>query len=93
MRTDDAVGMLAMQQLRADPRFPRSVSLIEGGTLGLDLLIRWTASPICWLSMLSTPGATPGTLLRLQPGTKSPSADFEERAPAGLLRSDWRRCA
>lgn len=38
MRTDDALGMLAIQRLRADPRLPENVALIEGGTLGLDLL-------------------------------------------------------
>ncbi len=38
MRADDALGMLAVQRLRSDPRMPPSVLLIEGGTLGLDLL-------------------------------------------------------
>ncbi len=38
MRADDAVGMLAIQRLHSDPRLPSSVLLIEGGTLGLDLL-------------------------------------------------------
>lgn len=38
MRTDDAVGMLAIQGLRADPRLPLFVLAIEGGTLGLDLM-------------------------------------------------------
>jgi hydrogenase maturation protease len=38
MRADDALGMLAIQRLRSDPRLPSSVLLIEGGTLGLDLL-------------------------------------------------------
>jgi hydrogenase maturation protease len=64
MRTDDAVGMLAIQQLRADPRFPRSVSLIEGGTLGLDLL--YPLDGITHLLALDAidAGARPGTLLR-----------------------------
>jgi hydrogenase maturation protease len=38
MRADDALGMLAIERLRSDPRLPSSVLLIEGGTLGLDLL-------------------------------------------------------
>lgn len=38
MRADDAVGMLAVQALRMDPRLPPSVLTIDGGTLGLDLL-------------------------------------------------------
>ena len=64
MRTDDAVGMLAIQRLRADPRFPRSVSLIEGGTLGLDLL--HPLDGVTHLLALDAidAGATPGTLLR-----------------------------
>jgi hydrogenase maturation protease len=64
MRTDDAVGMLAIQQLRADPRFPRSVSLIEGGTLGLDLL--HPLDGVTHLLALDAidAGAAPGTLLR-----------------------------
>ena len=64
MRTDDAVGMLTIQQLRADPRFPRSVSLIEGGTLGLDLL--YPLEGITHLLALDAidAGAKPGTLLR-----------------------------
>jgi hydrogenase maturation protease len=64
MRTDDAVGMLAIQQLRADPRFPRCVSLIEGGTLGLDLLHPLDGvTHLLALDAIDT-GAAPGTLLR-----------------------------
>lgn len=64
MRTDDAVGMLALQQLRADPRFPLSVPLIEGGTLGLDLL--HPLEGITHLLVLDAvdAGAQPGALLR-----------------------------
>jgi hydrogenase maturation protease len=64
MRTDDAVGMLAIQQLRADPRFPQAVPLIEGGTLGLDLM--YPLDGITHLLALDAidAGATPGTLLR-----------------------------
>ncbi len=64
MRTDDAVGMLALQRLRADRRFPQSVSLIEGGTLGLDLL--YPLEDITHLLALDAvdAGARPGTLLR-----------------------------
>jgi hydrogenase maturation protease len=66
MRTDDAVGMLAIQQLRADPRFPKSVTLIEGGTLGLDLL--YPLEDITHLVALDAidAGAPPGTLLRFE---------------------------
>lgn len=40
MRTDDAVGMLALQHLAADPRLPAGVPVIEGGVLGMDLIGR-----------------------------------------------------
>jgi hydrogenase maturation protease len=38
MRTDDAFGMLAIDRLAKDKRLPETVRVIEGGTLGLDLL-------------------------------------------------------
>lgn len=64
MRTDDALGMLALQQLRADPCFPRSVTLIEGGTLGLDLMYPLEGiTHLLALDAIDT-GAAPGTLLR-----------------------------
>jgi len=64
MRTDDAVGMLALQRLPADPRFPQSVALIEGGTLGLDLI--YPLEGVTHLLALDAidAGAEPGTLLR-----------------------------
>lgn len=64
MRADDAVGMLAIQRLRIDPRLPASVLLIEGGTLGLDLL--YPLDGVTHLLALDAieSGAAPGTLLR-----------------------------
>ncbi len=64
MRTDDAVGMLALQHLRADPRFPRTAALIEGGTLGIDLI--YPLDGITHLVALDAidAGVEPGTLLR-----------------------------
>lgn len=64
MRADDAVGMLALERLRADPRFPQSIAAIDGGTLGLDLL-----HPLHGVTHLLAidaieAGASPGTLLR-----------------------------
>ncbi|HZZ39888.1 MAG TPA: HyaD/HybD family hydrogenase maturation endopeptidase [Acidobacteriaceae bacterium] len=64
MRTDDAVGMLAVEQLRADGRVPVSVSLVDGGTLGLDLLHPLEgATHVLALDAIES-GAPPGTLLR-----------------------------
>ena len=64
MRTDDAVGMLALQRLRADPHFPRSVAIVEGGTLGLDLI--YPLEGVTHLLALDAidAGAPPGTVLR-----------------------------
>lgn len=66
MRTDDAVGMLALQRLGADPRLLRSVSLIEGGTLGLDLI--YPLDGVTHLLAIDAidAGAAPGTLLRFE---------------------------
>lgn len=64
MRADDAVGMLALQQLRVDVRLPTSVSLVEGGTLGLDLLHPLDgATHLLALDAIDS-GAAAGTLLR-----------------------------
>jgi hydrogenase maturation protease len=64
MRTDDAVGMLAVDRLRIDAQLPEGVTLIEGGTLGLDLL--YPLQGITHLLALDAidAGAEPGTLLR-----------------------------
>lgn len=64
MRADDAVGMLAVQAMRADPRMPSAVHLIDGGTLGLDLL--YPLHGVTHLLALDAidSGAAPGTLLR-----------------------------
>lgn len=64
MRTDDAVGMLAVEQLRGDERLPVSVSLVDGGTLGLDLMYPLDgATHLLALDAIDS-GAEPGTLLR-----------------------------
>jgi hydrogenase maturation protease len=64
MRTDDAVGMLALQRLRADPRFPHSVPLIEGGTLGLDLIYPLDGFTHVLALDAVDAGEKPGTVLR-----------------------------
>ncbi len=66
MRTDDAVGMLALWRLRADARFPQSIPLIEGGTLGLDLLYPLDGfTHVLALDAIDA-GARPGTVLRYE---------------------------
>jgi len=66
MRRDDAVGMLAIERLRADPRLPAGVSIVEGGTLGLDLL--YPLEGVTHLLALDAvdAGAKPGTLQRFE---------------------------
>lgn len=64
MRTDDAVGMLTLRKLTQDRRFPREIEVIEGGTLGLDLLHDlYGVSHLLVLDAVDT-GAAPGTLAR-----------------------------
>ena len=64
MRTDDAVGMLAFECLKVDLQVPRGVKLIEGGTLGLDLI--YPLHGITHLLAIDAidAGVEPGTILR-----------------------------
>lgn len=64
MRTDDAVGMIAVDRLRLDFQLPAGVILIEGGTLGLDLLHPLTGVTHLLALDAIDAGAAPGTLLR-----------------------------
>jgi hydrogenase maturation protease len=64
MRTDDAVGMIAVDRLRLDFQLPGNVTLIEGGTLGLDLLHPLTGVTHLLALDAIDAGAAPGTLLR-----------------------------
>lgn len=66
MRTDDAVGMLAVERLRRDVCLPQGILLIEGGTLGLDLL--HPLDGVTHLLALDAieAGVQPGTLLRFE---------------------------
>jgi hydrogenase maturation protease len=66
MRTDDAAGMLALRRLAADAGFPRDVEVVEGETLGLDLLHDvFGVSHLLVLDAVDT-GAAPGTLTRFE---------------------------
>lgn len=66
MRTDDAAGMLALRRLTGDARFPRDVEVVEGETLGLDLLHGvYGVSHLLVLDAVDT-GAAAGTVTRFQ---------------------------
>jgi hydrogenase maturation protease len=64
MRTDDGVGIHAIRRLSGDGRLPPSVRVIEGGTLGLDLLHSLSGvTHLLAVDAVDT-GAAPGTLSR-----------------------------
>jgi hydrogenase maturation protease len=66
MRTDDAMGMLALRSLTEDGRLPPEVRVIEGGSLGLDLLDSLRGiSHLLALDAVDT-GVAPGTLVRFE---------------------------
>ncbi|HMD96695.1 MAG TPA: HyaD/HybD family hydrogenase maturation endopeptidase [Terriglobia bacterium] len=65
IRSDDAVGIFALQRLQEDPRVPADVSLLEGGTKGMELVPYVSeASRLLVLDAVEV-GAPAGTILRL----------------------------
>ena len=65
LHSDDGVGPKAIEKLRNDPRVPGDVSLIEGGTLGLELLTYiWDCSYLLVLDAVDVE-QPPGTLVRM----------------------------
>jgi hydrogenase maturation protease len=64
MLTDDGIGIHAIRMLSVDSRVPRNVQIIEGGTLGLDLLHSLReVTHLLAVDAVDT-GAAPGTLSR-----------------------------
>ncbi|NOY12755.1 MAG: hydrogenase maturation protease [Deltaproteobacteria bacterium] len=73
LMTDDALGSLTIAQLLRDYRFPEQVELVDGGTLGLDLLPRFEGvSNLLVIDALQM-GEAPGTVFRLE-GEEVPRA-------------------
>ena len=65
LHSDDGVGPQAIGRLRQDPRVLNDVSLIDGGTLGLELLTYvWDCSYLLVLDAVDV-GQPPGTLVRM----------------------------
>jgi len=65
LHSDDGIGPQAIEKLRSDPRVPKDISLIEGGTLGLELLTYiWDCSYLLVLDAVDV-GQPPGTLVRM----------------------------
>jgi hydrogenase maturation protease len=65
LHSDDGIGPQAIERLRGDARIPADVALIEGGTLGLELLTYiWDCSYLLVLDAVDV-GQPPGTLVRM----------------------------
>jgi hydrogenase maturation protease len=65
LHSDDGIGPQAIDRLRGDARVPKDVALIEGGTLGLELLTYiWDCSYLVVLDAVDV-GQPPGTLVRM----------------------------
>jgi hydrogenase maturation protease len=65
LHSDDGVGPRAIERLKSEARVPAGVSLIEGGTLGLELLTYvWDSSYLLVLDAVDV-GQSPGTLVRM----------------------------
>lgn len=65
IRSDDGMGVHAARLLERDPRVPVGVTILDGGTLGLELVPY--ASEACRVLFLDAirSGKTPGTIVRL----------------------------
>lgn len=62
---DDGAGAQAISRLRVDPRVPADVSLVEGGTLGLELLpYVWDCARLIVIDAVDV-GEPPGTVVRM----------------------------
>jgi len=63
--SDDGVGVKVVQLLQQNYRFPANVAIIDGGTLGLDLLPKFEGvSHLIMVDAVET-GGKPGTCVRL----------------------------
>ena len=65
LHRDDGAGPQVISRLRSDTRVPADVSLVEGGTLGLELLpYVWDCDHLIVVDAIDV-GAPPGTLVRM----------------------------
>ena len=65
LHADDGAGVQAIQRLRQDARVPEDVALVEGGTLGLELLpYVWDCSRLIVIDAVDV-GEAPGTVVRM----------------------------
>jgi hydrogenase maturation protease len=65
LHADDGAGAQAIKRLREDARVPGDVSLVEGGTLGLELLpYVWDCSRLIVIDAVDV-GETPGAVVKM----------------------------
>jgi len=63
--SDDGVGVHAARRLQTDPRLPAGVTILDGGTLGLELIpYASDASRLLFLDAVNA-AVSPGTLTRM----------------------------
>ena len=63
---DDGIGVRVVQQLQKRFRFPENVAVMDGGTLGLDLLPALEGVTHLIVVDAVETGVAPGTLVRLE---------------------------
>ena len=73
LMNDDALGVTAIEQLKERYHFPAGVTVVDGGTLGLDLLPMLEGVRKLLVIDAIDMGAPPGALFRLQ-GEEVPRA-------------------
>ncbi len=65
VRTDDGLGVHAIKRLQADPRVPSEITLIDGGTFGIELLAYlYDSSRLLLLDAVDV-GKQAGTMVRM----------------------------
>lgn len=77
---DDGAGVIAVHRLRRGWELPADVRVVDGGTLGLDLLALVAASDRVILVDAVRAAAPPGTLVRLA-GHEVAPAVYERLSP------------
>jgi hydrogenase maturation protease len=77
---DDGLGVVAVEQLRRRYHWPDTVSLVDGGTLGLALLSTLEEADEVWILDAVQAEAPAGTLVRLD-GEQVESALRERLSP------------
>jgi hydrogenase maturation protease len=77
---DDGIGVRVVQSLRERCRFPPEVELLDGGTLGLDLLPKLEGVERLLIVDAVETGEEPGTMVRLA-GSEIPIAMATKLSP------------